>query len=396
MVDLRLSSVDKKSVPGEREVRLCNYSDVYNHRVIRTGMDYMAATATEREIRNCRLRLGDVIITKDSETPDDIGVPAVVGEDVANLVCGYHLAILRPSKAYLDGHFLFHALGAAGAKRQFQRYASGITRYGLRRDDISRVRIPLPPITEQRKIAAILSSVDIAIEKTEAVVDQVQVVKLGVMNELFIRGVPGGVAPEGWSFADLSSLSRLNPDQLGSRTDPDYLMEYVDITSIKQPGFIGASRTLRFADAPSRARRVVRKGDILVSTVRPYLRNFARVREAKDNLVASTGYAVVRPGNGVDGGFLYQRIMSPGFIEYLKTRMTGSNYPAVTAHDVGSYRLSLPPLSEQRKIAVTLSSLDDEIEQSMRLLCGLQAVKNGLSSVLLTGELPVIPNTETV
>ena len=132
VVELRLSSVDKKTVPDERAVRLCNYSDVYHHRVIRTGRDYMEATATEREIRNCALRLGDVIITKDSETAADIGVPAVVGEEVPDLVCGYHLAILRPSKADLDGHFLFHALGDHGAKRQFRRYASGITRYGPR------------------------------------------------------------------------------------------------------------------------------------------------------------------------------------------------------------------------------------------------------------------------
>ena len=80
VVDLRLSSVDKKTVPGERSVRLCNYSDVYHHRAIRADMDYMKATATDREIRNCRLEPGDVVITKDSETADDIGVPAIVSD----------------------------------------------------------------------------------------------------------------------------------------------------------------------------------------------------------------------------------------------------------------------------------------------------------------------------
>ena len=118
--------------------------------------------------------------------------------------------------------------------------------------------------------AAILSSVDNAIEKTQEVVDQVRTVKRRVMIDRFTSGLPGGMAPDGWVSSKLGSLARVNPEQLGGRTDPDYLMEYLDIAAIEQPGLIGGSRTLRFAEAPSRARRVVRNGDILVSTVRPY------------------------------------------------------------------------------------------------------------------------------
>ena len=191
VADLRLSSVDKKITAGENKVRLCNYSDVYNHSVLCADMDYMEATATEREIQNCHLEVGDVVITKDSETPDDIGVPAVVREEIPDLVCGYHLAILRPVKSALDGEYLNYALGMENAKRQFQMYANGITRFGLRAGDIKRVGILLPPLPEQHKIAAILSSVDDAIEKTQAVIDQVQVVKRGLMQELLTRGLPG-------------------------------------------------------------------------------------------------------------------------------------------------------------------------------------------------------------
>ena len=208
------------------------------------------------------------------------------------------------------------------------------------------------------------------------------------MIDRFTSGLPGGAAPDGWVSSELGSLARVNPEQLGSKTDPDYLMEYLDIAAKEQPGFIGGGRTLRFAEAPSRARRVVRNGDILVSTVRPYLRNFAHVREAKGNLIASTGYAVVRPGEGVDGGYLYQKIMSPEFVEYLKTRMAGSNYPAVTAHDVGSYRLSLPPRSEQRKIAAILSSVDNTIENTKAIVDQVQVVKSGVMNDLFTRGLP--------
>ena len=90
LIDLRLSSVDKKKKDNEQVVQLCNYMDVYNNSFIHADMDFMIATATEREISNCSLTMGDVVITKDSEKYDDIGVPALVREDIPDLVCGYH------------------------------------------------------------------------------------------------------------------------------------------------------------------------------------------------------------------------------------------------------------------------------------------------------------------
>ena len=273
----------------------------------------------------------------------------------------------------------------AAASGMFTHLTGQSTIAHLTKEKLSLLKVNLPPLPEQRKIAAILSSVDDAIEKTRAVIDQARIVKRGLLQVLLKR------EPDTWRSSTLGSLAQVNPEQLGTRTDPDYLLEYLDISAIEQPGVIGESRTLRFEDAPSRARRVVREGDILVSTVRPYLRNFARVRQASDNLVVSTGYAVVRPGDRVDGRFLYQHILSSGFVEYLKPRMSGSNYPAVTAHDVKAYPLFLPPLPEQRKIAAILSSVDDVIEEDRAFIDQAQIVKRGLMSVLLTGELRVTP-----
>ena len=194
--------------------------------------------------------------------------------------------------------------------------------------------------------------------------------------------------PSGWRSVRLGELAKVNPEQLGNRTDPNYVLKYLDIAAIEQLGAIGASRTLSFAEAPSRARRRARAGDILVSTVRPYLRNFARVRESLSNLVVSTGYAVIRPRDEVDGRFLYQHVLSDGFVEFLKPRMSGSNYPAVKGDDVEAYTLSVPPLAEQRKIAAILSSVDDAIEKTQAVIGQVQVVKRGLMQQLLTRGLP--------
>ena len=194
--------------------------------------------------------------------------------------------------------------------------------------------------------------------------------------------------PRRWAATTLADLADVNPEQLAGRTDPGYTLEYLDIAAIKSPGVISPSRTLTFAEAPSRARRRVRVGDILVSTVRPYLRNFGRIREAPTNLVASTGYTVVRPKRGVSGGFLYQHVLSDRFVQFLKPRMRGSNYPAVNNTDVEEYGLPLPPLPEQRKIAAILSSVDDAIEKTQAVIDHVEVVKRGLMQELLTRGLP--------
>ena len=163
VIDLKLSSVDKKSKDDEHYVRLCNYTDVYNNNFIYGDMDFMTATATEREIVNCSLSNGDVVITKDSEKYDDIGIPALIREDIPNLVCGYHLAILRPSPQ-IDSTYLFYVLSTKQVQEQFHSYANGITRFGLRKADIGLVEIPLPPLPKQRAIAHILGTLDDKIE----------------------------------------------------------------------------------------------------------------------------------------------------------------------------------------------------------------------------------------
>ena len=110
--DYVVSNVDKLSVDHEIPVRLCNYTDVYNNDFISMSLGFMQATATEDEIEKFGLQVGDVVITKDSESWDDIGVPALVRETANDLVCGYHLALLRPRRHQLAGAFLFRCLQA--------------------------------------------------------------------------------------------------------------------------------------------------------------------------------------------------------------------------------------------------------------------------------------------
>ena len=168
IADVIVSNVDKKSRPGQRPVRLCNYTDVYKHRAVRPDMDLMAATATRAEIERFHLRVGDVLITKDSEDPKDIAVPTVVEETAPDLVCGYHLAIIRPGPE-ADGSFLKHSFDLPETRAYFGSRANGATRFGLTVRSIEKAVLRLPSLQEQRKIAHCLRIWEATIEKLEAV-----------------------------------------------------------------------------------------------------------------------------------------------------------------------------------------------------------------------------------
>ena len=161
--DVRISSVDKHSRDCERRVRLCNYVDVYYNDSIRSEMSFMRATATTQEIERFGLVRGDVLITKDSETWNDIGVPALVSDTAPDLVSGYHLAILRPHRDRLLGEYLLRVLQSRVA-HQFQVAAKGVTRYGLSYSDIKSIRFPVPPLQEQDAIVRHLNQMSADID----------------------------------------------------------------------------------------------------------------------------------------------------------------------------------------------------------------------------------------
>lgn len=180
-----VSNVDKKMVSNEKSILLCNYMDVYKNRYLSKKHRFSKGTADENEIRKFSLRENDVIITKDSEVPDDIAVPAVIMEYIEHLVCGYHLAILRPKKEFIDGKLLMNLLRHNMVNRQFSQKANGITRYGLTKGTINEVLINFPSSkNEQLKIVSIILSIDQKIRSDEFYLGKLIKLKSGLMQDL--------------------------------------------------------------------------------------------------------------------------------------------------------------------------------------------------------------------
>ncbi len=175
---VQFSNVDKHSYDHEIPVLLCNYVDVYYNDLITDEIDFMKATANEKEIERFKLQEGDVLITKDSESWDDIAVPAYSATDFNNVLCGYHLALIRSKPNNILGKYLFWAFLSREVNDQYKVSASGVTRYGLGKYALENSLFPLPPLPEQRAIAAFLdrktAQIDTLIAKIEKQISHYQ------------------------------------------------------------------------------------------------------------------------------------------------------------------------------------------------------------------------------
>lgn len=189
-VEVTLSGVDKKSAEHEKSVLLCNYMDVFHNTRITSRLDFMRATASDKEIENQKLRKHDVVFTKDSETADEIAEPALVAEDIDNLICGYHLAIARPRPGVAYGPFIAQAMSHPEIRWQFRRLANGVVRFGLTLEAIEAVEIYLPDLPTQERIAGVLDAEDEAIESLQRSIELFKDQKRGLSQKLLADHTP--------------------------------------------------------------------------------------------------------------------------------------------------------------------------------------------------------------
>jgi type I restriction enzyme, S subunit len=168
-----------------------------------------------------------------------------------------------------------------------------------------------------------------------------------------------------WTQCSLSDLVEFNPDNIGKKHPYD-LIRYLDISSVGT-GIADFSNLIPLIDAPSRAKRIVKRKDSILATVRPGNRSFYYFKDVYDNTVVSTGFAVLRAkGDKIDNRFLYYVISSPSFTSFLVANEQGANYPAVTPDIIGRAEIFLPPLPIQKRIAEILSAYDDLIENNLK------------------------------
>jgi type I restriction enzyme S subunit len=191
-----ISGVDKKTNPGEKPVKLCNFTDVYyNWSVSNSDVpNFMDASAKDTEIERFSLKKGYVAITKDSETRDDIGISCLITENLENTILGYHCALIIPNEEIVDGGYLNACLQTKMSRTYFSNQASGSgQRYTLSVNGIGSVKVPIIPLEEQKKIANLLDSIDRKIRVNNKINDNLQQMVYQTYMHMFFGKKPNGL-----------------------------------------------------------------------------------------------------------------------------------------------------------------------------------------------------------
>ena len=183
----------------------------------------------------------------------------------------------------------------------------------------------------------------------------------------------------------LGEVCDIDKESLSNKTDPNYEFDYISLSDVDSDCFETTTSKQTFRTAPSRARRIVKQGDVIISTVRPNLQAFTLIKDKVKDLIVSTGFAVLTPKQLISE-YLYQYVFSFPVSKQFYQLVVGSNYPAVNSSDVSHLKISFPPLSEQKSIVDVLEVWDTAIAKQTALIEQLTLRKRGLMQQLLTGK----------
>lgn len=296
--------------------------------------------------------------------------------------------------------------------REVNKFSRGIVadRNRLYWDEFRQMPSLVPPRSEQDQIVAYLQAQDAHIARLiktkRELIALLTEQKLRIIDHAVTRGLDASVAlkpsgidwlgdvPKHWSIKPLKRWVRLNASTLGEKTDPDFEFRYLDIGSVKTGRLAKELERLRFANAPSRARRVLRRGDTIISTVRTYLKAIWYVNEEADDLIASTGFAVLTPGREVEPEYLGYVIQSTGFVNRVTANSIGIAYPAIAETVLGRFPVVMPStLEEQQAILAHIKAesapLDQAIEQALTEIKLIREYRDRQITDVVTGQVDV-------
>ena len=379
----------RSDLTSDGTVGYLHYGDIHTatHVHLNPSVWSMPTLTRDRARFLDRLEVGDVVFVDASEDLGGVGKSVEIRElEGREIVSGLHTIAARFDKAVLADGFKAYLQFCPALQRHLRRLAAGTKVYATSRVHIASADIPLPPLPEQRAIAAVLSDVDALVGSLEVLIAKKRAIKRAAMQQLLTgrTRLPGFEGE--WETKRIDALAEVDPENLPSRTDPEFAFNYISLDHVDAGRLLGCSRET-FATAPSRARRVLRPGDVLMSTVRPALQGHLLFFGQIPDAVCSTGFAVLRTKrNDGDPRFLFAHLFGDGVAAQVRSLLAGSNYPAINSGDIGGLRVTCPPsLAEQRTIANVLSDMDAEIASLEQRLDKTRAIKQGMMQQLLTG-----------
>ncbi len=411
------SNVDKKSYDGEVQVRLCNYTDVYYHETITADMDFMAATASSEQLQKFTLRAGDVIITKDSETADDIAVAAYVADDLPGVVCGYHLSMIRPLDG-TAGAFVKRLFDSTFAKSSFAVLANGLTRVGLGQYALDNVNLPFPPLPEQQNIAAFLdvetAKIDALVSEQQRLMDLLKEKRQAVISHAVTKGLnpnapmkPSSVewigdVPAHWVLESVRrSIQRIeqgwSPDCYSRPAEAD---EWGVVKSgcVNRGIFVERENKALPETLVPIPELEIHPGDVLMSRAsgsQELVGSIALVSNTRPMLMLSDKIFRIHLAQDVEPAFFVALFNSRAIRSQIERAISGADGLAnnLPQSAMKAFVCAIPPRDEQiaivRHVATEAEKIDALFVEAERAIDLLQERRTALISAAVTGQIDV-------
>lgn len=276
-------------------------------------------------------------------------------------------------------------------KAEFRRNSTGIidSRLRLYSDKFFSIYTVVPPLHEQASIVQYIKAqeekINRFIEKKQRFIELLKEQRLSIVNNYVTT------ENKNWIWLRLKGIVTVNDETLTEKTEDDFLIKYIDIGNVNSYGDIAEIQEYEFKDAPSRARRIVRKGDVIISTVRTYLKAITLIEIDEENLIASTGFAVLRPKENVLSEYLNFALRAEYFISSVIQNSYGVSYPAINPSTLSSLKIVIPnSTSEQQeiinKIKAETATIDTAIAKAEREIELIREYKEAMISEAVMGK----------
>ena len=359
----RGSNLEKKELLSEGFPAV-HYGEIHTH----YGYKTERTKSFVSQIKASKMRKampGDLVLVTTSESADEVAKPLAWLGDLPLSVGGECYIV----QSQMDSIFLAHLFQSADFKREIQKFISGTKVKRISANDLGKIAIPAPPLVVQREIVSILDKFTHLEAELEAELEarriQYQVTRDrlldfdGDLSSHPLGEMIGEVCPTGVSMKIISEvIGKVGSIKWGEAGGQEY--RYLDLSSVDLLTHeIGETTKISSANAPSRARQIVQKGDVIFATTRPAQMRFARIPETYDGQIASTGYCVLRPEpTDVLSGFLEHSLGSRAFRAYVVNNQVEGNYPSISDRAIKDFAFHVPPLEIQQEIVSILDKLD--------------------------------------
>lgn len=313
-----------------------------------------------------RLYPKDTIVFAKSGMSTSKGYVHILSQEcyiVNHLAC---INIYNNDSSYMKYYFMYHR---PNKLIKDEAYPS------ISLSDIRDMKINIHNIQTQKEIVSVLDKVTSLISMRKEQLEKLDILVKSKFIEMFGDPV---LNPKGWEKKKLGEVCYLNKNTLNNNTDPDYSFTYIDLSLVKEGNIQFPKNKITFQSSPSRARRIIKKNDVIIATVRPNLKGFACINFDVDNIVVSTGFAVLTPIANLHAHYLHHLFYTDFLTEQINKVVKGANYPAINSDDIKKFIIPLPPLDLQNQFAEFVEHVEKNKENIKSSLNQLETLYNAL------------------